>query len=164
MKLDTELKSDTLIKDNYVKAGTIFGLEAYHLKYGDVEKYLKSVSFEQVLNNWVESEQEYARREYRTLGLETFISLGRFNVPITNLIGQKRSEEELIFHAKICQRMYQLGFQSLKDYVYDIINNNPELSELQKKAENPKPVLTNGIWSEDYSEFFDHHRMTMKSR
>ena len=85
-----------IVKKKYVKWGARFGDMLSYLYMG------RSVGFEAAFRKWKNWEAEYARRGFRTISTDDFISYGGGYVKTLNGFDEMRAPgEELILHAKI---------------------------------------------------------------
>jgi len=95
--------TDKQVEKRYVKVGATFGDAVSYIYMGEC------VGFEKLLAKWEKWEAEYAKRGYRTLPLDDFVSYGGYGTPLKGLkgLGEKRVEgEDVILHAKIYRDVY----------------------------------------------------------
>lgn len=86
--------SDHQVEQRYVNAGARAGNAISCIPIAG-----KSMNFKALVRSWVRWEKEYARRGYRTISTNSFVSYGGYARPIVGL-GEKRDKNETpIFHA-----------------------------------------------------------------
>ena len=96
----TRFLTDKQVEKRYVKAGAIFGDAVSYIYMGEC------VGFDKLLAKWEKWEAECAKRGYRTLPLDDFVSYGGYGTPPKGL-GEKHTEhEDVILHAKIYREVY----------------------------------------------------------
>jgi len=101
MRLLMKLLPDSTVEKKYIQAGRDFGdMISYSFMGDDLnERWL--------LQKWARWEKEYARRGFRTIGIDAFIDVGGYGKLLPNITGQKCEEgEEPVLHAQI----YRKGF------------------------------------------------------
>ena len=101
MKLFTRIReafarrsSDANVVRKYLAAGGRFGDAVSCLYMGEC------IGFGKLLDTWAFWEREYARRDYRTVTLDEFVSYGGYGKPIETLHVGRRKDEPAILHAE----------------------------------------------------------------
>ena len=97
-----KILTDNYIQKKYIRSGIAFGEAVSYIFLGE------SPEFETLLDMWERWEQEYSRRGYRTLSLDTFIKIGGYDGPLDpNLLGKKLGKEEKpVLHSKIYREKF----------------------------------------------------------
>ncbi len=93
--------NDNQVTSRYVRAGSRFGDAVSYLYMGEC------IGFEKLFDKWGVWEQEYARRGFRTISLDDFVSHGGYGTPIDPLVGQRLNVgESPVFHAQLYRDEY----------------------------------------------------------
>lgn len=91
---------DKRAEKKYINAGANFGDAVSYSYLGEC------VGFKRMLSCWEKNEAKYAKRGFRTLSLDIFISYGGYGKPLVGLSERRAESEEPIFHAKIYKKVY----------------------------------------------------------
>lgn len=111
MLIFREFMSDEQVENNYVKVGTFIGYIISDAYMGE------ALGMKRKVTKWINWEQEYSNRGFRTVSLDRFIDLGGYGELIDDVIGKKRdSDEEPIFHARIYKEEYLGKIQPIFDF------------------------------------------------
>lgn len=92
--LPKEWLKDKTVERNYVELGAEFGDALSYSYMGE------AVGLPLMLNSLAHWEKEYARRGYRPVSINRFVSLGGYGKSIDDVIGKKRTPNEVpVLHA-----------------------------------------------------------------
>lgn len=86
--------NDRQVERRYVNAGAVAGVAISYIVIAG-----ECVGFQSSMKRWAHWEKEYARRGYRTISADSFVSYGGYGKPLVGL-GVRRDENEVpVFHA-----------------------------------------------------------------
>lgn len=97
---------DEKLEEKYIEAGGAFGDAVSYIYMGEC------IGFEDLLGKWEDLEKEYAKRGFKTVTLDEFVSFGGYGKKIETLGKPRREDEKPVFHAELYRKHY-LGKMAL---------------------------------------------------